>query len=325
VDLVSGKVGFEEAMQRTRSASTARRYMQGVDGLLDWIHDESPTLDGGEPGILDSFVRYLIEKKNLSAKTIEVHVAAVFRYFDWLRRRGANVPPFLRPEMPRKEDEGIPKKVLTLSELRIFLGGAGQLSEPARTALWLMPRTGLRSIEMVGLRVKDIQVFRDASRESWVILRVLGKGRRKRFVPVFRSGGVLLSAYLRGWRSKVSSDYLFPGVLSRANLKVRDNQHLTTRALRENTQVLREQLGIEGLSPHALRRTYNTMLDDAGVSPYIAAQLMGHRVSAPGTSNIAQSHYVHHAVEKLVDAVRNIDVPEVGEELMPEGIRHRSL
>jgi len=319
VNLRTGKREFREALLRTRAESTSRRYVQGVDNLLEWIEEDRPRLDGSEPGVLDSFVTYLTEKRGLSPATIEVHVAAVFRYFDWLRRRGMKIPELLRPELPRKVDDGIPKKVLSETELRAFLGAVSNLSEPIRTALWILPRTGLRSIELVTLKLTDLGVFKDRSGESWVVLKVLGKGRRRRMVPIFRSGGSMMVQYLRGWRARVRSDYLFPGW----NLKHQPENgepvvlrsHLETRSLRENVQYIREQIDVEGLSPHALRRTYNTMLDDAGVSPYLAAQLMGHRVQQPGTSAVAQSHYVLHSVEKLVDAIRHIDVPDIGVEV----------
>lgn len=158
-----------------------------------------------------------------------------------------------------------PPKVLTIEE-------AGRLVEacPSRTAaerherivVLLLYGCGLRTAELCGLDVQDIDVER---RE---LLVKKGKGNRQRTIPVPGAVWTELLAFMAERGGKRG-----PLLRTRAN-KARINASEVGRVVKAAVQ----RAGIEGkVTPRTLRHTFGTHLMDRGVELTVIASLMGHR------------------------------------------------
>jgi integrase/recombinase XerC len=158
-----------------------------------------------------------------------------------------------------------------------------------RAMAGLMLLSGLRSAEVLGLRVADVDIGR-----GWV--RVTGKGDKERRVPVDPDVAGLIQSYLLAER---------PETVSRAMFVVAKGPHrgqpLTPAGLRRVFRYHREISGVAAGHPHALRHTFGTALAEAGVDLPVLQALMGHDHV---DSSAAYIHLAPAHVRAAYDAAR---------------------
>jgi len=128
----------------------------------------------------------------------------------------------------------------------------------------LMLLSGLRSAEVLGLDVSDIDVG-----GGWA--RVIGKGNRERRVPIDPDVAGLIQAYLLAERPETTDAALF--VVAKGPHR---GQRLSPAGLRRVFRYHREIAGVPAGHPHALRHSFGTALAEAGVDLPVIQALMGH-------------------------------------------------
>jgi site-specific recombinase XerD len=109
--------------------------------------------------------------------------------------------------------------------------------------------SGLRSAEVLGLEVKDIDIGR-----GWV--RVIGKGDKERRVPLDPDIASLIQSYLLAERPETNARALF--VVLKGPHR---GQPLTAAGLRRIFRYHRERAGVAAGHPHALRHSFGTALE----------------------------------------------------------------
>jgi integrase len=153
---------------------------------------------------------------------------------------------------------------------------------------------GLRRAEIAGLSLADVDLAAE-------VVRVVGKGRRVREVPI--KGGTLEA--IRAWLRCRGDE---PGPLVGP---VRKGGKVSLDALAP-AAVLRicekrgQEAGLREFSPHDLRRTYISVLLDRGVDLATAADLAGH--ASPNTTK----RYDRRGERARPAAAEAIVVPYVG-------------
>ena len=133
-----------------------------------------------------------------------------------------------------------------------------------RAIAGLMLYSGLRSAEVLGLEVRDVDIGR-----RWV--RVIGKGDKERRVPVDAEVAGIVQAYLLAERPETASARLF--VVAKGPHR---GQPLTPAGLRTIFRYHRQLTGVSAGHPHALRHTFGTALAEAGVDLAVMQALLGH-------------------------------------------------
>jgi site-specific recombinase XerD len=133
-----------------------------------------------------------------------------------------------------------------------------------RAIAGLMVFCGLRSGEVLALDVRDVDIG-----GRW--LRVIGKGRKERRVPLDVDVAGVIQTYLLVERPETTSDRLF--IVAKGPTR---GQPLTTEGLRRIFRYHREISGVAGAHPHALRHTFGTALAEAGVDLAVMQALLGH-------------------------------------------------
>ncbi|HMC07791.1 MAG TPA: tyrosine-type recombinase/integrase [Actinomycetota bacterium] len=133
-----------------------------------------------------------------------------------------------------------------------------------RAIAGLMLYSGLRSAEVLGLEVRDVDIGR-----RWV--RVLGKGDKERRVPLDPDVAGVIQAYLLAERPETASTRLF--VVAKGPHR---GQPLTPAGLRTIFRYHRARSGVAAGNPHALRHTFGTALAEAGVDLAVMQALLGH-------------------------------------------------
>ena len=133
-----------------------------------------------------------------------------------------------------------------------------------RAMAGLMLFSGLRSAEVLGLSVTDVDIGR-----GWV--RVIGKGDKERRVPLDPDVAGLVQAYLLAERPDTDQRTLF--VVAKGPHR---GQPLSAEGLRRIFRYHREKSGVAAGHPHALRHSFGTALAEAGVDLAVMQALMGH-------------------------------------------------
>jgi site-specific recombinase XerD len=144
-------------------------------------------------------------------------------------------------------------------------GTGGALGTRDRAMFELAYACGLRAEELVSLRTADV----DYDGEQ---LRVEGKGRKTRFVPVGEQAMAAVEEYLRRAR---------PGLVGAAGADAlflsKTGRPLGTGDVRRRLRAWTRRVGVgEGATPHALRHSFATHLLDGGADLRTIQELLGH-------------------------------------------------
>ena len=158
-----------------------------------------------------------------------------------------------------------------------------------RAIAGLMLLSGLRSAEVLGLRVADVDIG-----GGWV--RVTGKGDKERRVPLDPDVAGLVQSYLLAERPETFSRALF--IVAKGPNR---GQPLTAAGLRRIFRYHRETSGVTAGHPHALRHTFGTALAEAGTNLAVLQALMGHDHV---DSSAAYIHLAPAHVRAAYDAAR---------------------
>ena len=142
--------------------------------------------------------------------------------------------------------------------------------------------TGARVSEIAGLTEGNVDILSG-------VIKVRGKGKKERLVPIGGPAGRALSATLKKadelWPQKGKSRPVFLNVKGKA---------ITTRSIE---RIMKKYLVAAGLnsnmSPHALRHSFATHMLDAGADLRSVQELLGH--SSLSTTQI----YTHISIERL--------------------------
>jgi site-specific recombinase XerD len=162
----------------------------------------------------------------------------------------------LRVREPRRLPRGLDRV-----ETQALLASFRTWRDRAMAGLMLL--SGLRSAEVLGLAVQDVDVGR-----RWV--RVVGKGDRERRVPVDPEVVGAIQAYLLAERPVTDATRLF--VVAKGPTR---GQPLTSAGLRTVFRYHRWRAGVPAGHPHALRHSFGTALAEAGVDLAVIQALMG--------------------------------------------------
>lgn len=238
----------------------------------------------------DHFRRYLFQcsKDQMARATIRLNFAALRTFYKFLaERHGLEVNPLKEVQLPKLEKR-LPLVLTTkqidellTAPLRVDKLPQAPVWQPARDAaiLELFYSSGLRLAELVSLNVEDVDVFSES-------VRVLGKGRKERVVPV----GVPALEAIQRYRqqARVERGPLF---LSKVRKRIAPmNVWLAIQRYLPHTSIPVH------VTPHKLRHSFATHLLDAGADLRSVQSLLGH--ASLSTTQI----YTHVTVERMKKA-----------------------
>jgi integrase/recombinase XerC len=133
-----------------------------------------------------------------------------------------------------------------------------------RAALELLYGSGLRISELCGLNFSSL----DLQNENGPSVRVQGKGRKTRLVPLSRASLAALAEYLRRRGNGKPRDPLFLGTRG---------ERLLPRILQRNLKTYLSKANLDpDYTPHKLRHSFATHLLDHGADIRIIQELLGH-------------------------------------------------
>jgi integrase/recombinase XerC len=274
-------------VERNVSPHTIRAYTQDLENFFRFLR-ENP---GGsrKDGVADIagvdhilLRRYLAELHKTSSRTsIHRRLSALRTFFRYLVREGiVNRNPADSISSPRKENY-LPKVLSVDETFRLMDKGYASdvLSLRDKAMFELLYSSGLRVGELAGLNVEHIDL-------NYGLVRVFGKGRKERIVPVGTKARDSIRDYLEARGRTAKDQALF--------LNNRGGR-LSARSVERNLKKQLIKVGIfKEATPHSLRHSFATHLLDGGADLRSIQELLGH-VSLSTTQK-----YTQVSVDKLM-------------------------
>ncbi len=223
------------------AATTINRRLAAISGLFSYAGLRSPEVKNPVPRGRDARWTASGERSGMLAHT---------------RRRRAP-----RSALRLREQKKLPT-ALSLTEAATLVDSLRTWRDRAIAGLMLW--CGLRSMEVLGLDVKDVDIG-----GRWVT--VTGKGNKQRRVPLDPDVASVIDVYLLAERPESDSDRLF--LVAKGPHR---GQGLSPAGLRTIFRYHRDVSGVAGAHPHALRHTFGTVLAQAGVDLSVMQALLGH-------------------------------------------------
>lgn len=255
---VRGATGMDMVVSRSLDAGVIREYL----GWLDRNGLKKSSL-ARKLATLRSFYDFLLQTGQVSSNPAR-------------EIRSAKQPKYL-PRVLSKDDAGA---------LMSFPCGSTVTSLRDRAILEVLYSTGARVSELVGLSMGDVFY-------SQGLVRLRGKGRKERLVPIGNVALEAMAAYHAGHsvpRSAGRTRMPDSGPLFRNNRGGR----LTTRTVARIVARYSRQLPGGAISPHALRHSFATHLLDEGADLRAIQEMLGH------ASLTTTQKYTHLAADQLL-------------------------
>jgi len=227
---------------------------------------------------------FSLRHRRMSPATVARRLSALRALYRFLVQEGeAGVDPTEDVRGPRRR-RPLPKVLSREEVARLLSQPPAQTPEGLRdrAILELLYASGLRVAELVGLEVGDVDLEAE-------VVRVMGKGRRPRVVPMGTYAVRALEAYLNLGRPAI-----LRGRQSRALFVRRGGKPLSRQRV---WGMLRRYARLAGIStpvsPHMLRHSFATHLLEGGADLRAVQELLGHASIA--TTQI----YTHVTREQL--------------------------
>lgn len=266
-DLIE-RFGDHLRLERNVSPHTLAAYRRDLTGFavflredLGWSEEAAALVRRIDQITLRRYLALL--HKRCRKSTIGRKLSALRTFFRYLVREGVlERNPGELVGTPRAE-KYLPK-TLTVDEIFALMepaSGADLLALRDRAIVETLYSCGLRVRELTGLDVASLDL------ESGLV-RVVGKGRKERIVPVGRKAREALADYLDHRGQPSGATPLF--VNHRGG-------RLTPRSVQRNLKGRLLQAGIlKDATPHALRHSFATHLLDGGADLRAIQELLGH-------------------------------------------------
>jgi integrase/recombinase XerC len=276
-------------------ANTVRAYETDLDDFTTWLALESGSTP--EPGSVDRLTirSYLasLHARTLSRQTIARRLSALRTFCRWLLREGRITTDPTEGLAAVRREKRLPRH-LPVEEVAAVL----EAPDPGRP-LGLRDRAVLETLYATGCRVAELTALdrQDLSLREGLV-RLLGKGRKERIVPVGSKAREALRAYL-GVRGRLRARRPHRDEDSAALFVNHRGGRLTDRSVRRILDsALRKTAASRRISPHGLRHSFATHLLDAGADLRAIQELLGH--ASLGTTQ----RYTHVSLEHVMKTYR---------------------
>jgi integrase/recombinase XerC len=281
------------AVERNDSPHTVKAYGRDLDSFTAFLDAYYGGAGWKWAGVDRTAVRgYLgdAQKRGWSKRSMARALSAIRTFYRFLNlHHGIEVNPARAAATPKLEkrlpgylDRGAMERLFALVETRA--GDGTFRSRRDRAILELFYSTGMRLSELVGLDVEDLDAVADQ-------VRVRGKGKKERLLPVGRPAGAALRAYYP-MRDEALRAARAPD--RRALFVSERGRRLSQRAVQLLVRRLLDAVSEgQAVSTHSLRHSFATHMLDAGADLRAVQELLGH--ASLSTTQI----YTHTSVERL--------------------------
>ncbi|MCK4846593.1 MAG: tyrosine recombinase XerC [Deltaproteobacteria bacterium] len=305
-------------VERAASVNTLSSYRRDIEQLISFLESrEGESCEGDSPksirdireSDISGFAGVIYE--NSSKTTVARKISSIKSFFKFLIKKGyIEKNPIAAMPIP-KVDKRLPT-VLTVDEAKVLMetprpkaktskalkskskkalkSKAFRLRELVRdrVVLEILYSSGLRVSELTGLRIKDLDI-------NEATLRVLGKGGKRRIVPIGTPALEALKVYMALECEGAAyptyptyDDMLLKGRAKGGAISVRTVQRIIKK-YSESSSISKTP------TPHSLRHSFATHLLEGGVDLRMIQELLGH------ASLSTTQRYTSVSMKRLLD------------------------
>ncbi|MCC6545922.1 tyrosine-type recombinase/integrase [Candidatus Sumerlaeota bacterium] len=282
--------------ERNMAPGTVDAYRYELERLEKSLAESDPAkvrnVAKVDPFDLKDYLARMKEDRNCKAATIARVISSMRQFFGFLLAEGIiGNDPAMGLRTPKKSRK-LPVYLTATEANRMAVpppiddgdDAGDQLRD--ETIISLLMLTGMRLSELVGLDLDSLDLEN-------AVVKVFGKGRKERLIPLNSSARELLRDWLvvrptgkNGCRALFLSGH-------RDRITKRMVQHLVKKAVKRNGLDRR-------ISPHKLRHTFATTLYAEAVELRDIQELLGH------ASVVSTAVYTHTNVDKVRAAVNKL-------------------
>ena len=308
--MVSAKRSFIEYLQveRGSSAHTVRNYRSDLEQFERFlkpsaaagqrrdesskkpegesIHESAPEPEwtGIEPLKIRAYLAHL-QQNGVRKSSIARKLAVLRTFFKYLQREGRVKSNPARLVATPKQEHRLPTFLTVDDALALMEASSGEEKAGLRNRAILETfySTGIRLSELVMLDVHDLN-------PNEGLIRVQGKGRKERIVPIGSKALAAIEAYLAAVPFRQYHEERRPLFLNRfgKRLTPRTVARIVVRAASRLPKAPR-------VTPHALRHSFATHLLDGGADLRAIQELLGHAQLS------TTQRYTHVTMDRLIE------------------------
>lgn len=262
------------AIERGLSENTVAAYRRDLQRYVEFLqHLNLGSLSDVKPADISRYLQSIRTGadggRELNAASATRSLASIRGWHRFEVREGRLPADPASDVAPPSTARKLPQ-VLSVEQVTSLIEAAGVGEEPIASRdsalLELLYGTGARVSEAVGLAIDDVDTSLGA-------LRLVGKGRKQRMVPLGSYAAQALDRYVVQGRPALATKgtgnaYLFLNTRGRP---------LSRQSAWEIIQRAADRAGMSGkISPHTLRHSYATHLLSGGADVRVVQELLGH-------------------------------------------------
>jgi len=284
------------SLEKNASPHTCRCYRRDLEGFEDFLKNSGMYVSSTGKVEMEKVDRMAIRKylsflhRKNKKSSIARKISTLRSFFKYMVREQVIPSNPAKGVSTPKVEKTLPS-TLTVDEAFRLMESPTTISEKPsegskekglrdRAILELLYSSGLRVSELVGLNSNQLDL-------DLGIVRVIGKGRKERIVPVGVKAIEALEAYLEKRGMLEGEEPIFVNSLG-GRLTARSVGRLMKRYAR-HSGIFRK------VSPHSLRHTFATHLLDAGADIREIQEMLGH------SSLSTTQRYTHVSMGKLME------------------------
>ena len=279
-DLIRQFIHYLSA-EKNASPHTCRNYLRDLEQFESFL--EGAAVEKVDRMVLRKYLSFLHRKNRKSS--IARKLSTLRSFFKYLVREQIISANPAKPVSTPKVEKLLPSALTVDEAFRLVESPSREkiIRETElrdRAILELLYSSGIRVSELVGLNPDRVDL-------DLGIIRVMGKGRKERIVPIGTKAMEALKSYaeIRGTMEDTSPLFLN-----------RRGGRLTDRSVVRLVKKYGRQSGIfRKISPHSLRHTFATHLLDAGADLREIQEMLGH------ASLSTTQRYTHLTVGRLME------------------------
>jgi integrase/recombinase XerC len=234
-----------------------------------------------------------LERSGLARRSAARTLSAIRSFYRWLHvHHDIDIAAIRAAKVPRLEKR-LPTYLLTEQVEKLFAHAESLAAEGDADALRdlavleLFYSSGLRLSELRELDIDRLDLLSDQ-------VKVIGKGRKERIVPVGRRATLALRRWLDVREAIMRRD----GADRSAVFVGRTGRRVSAVTIQRRMHRLYDAIGADGMRTHSMRHTFATHLLDAGADLRAVQELLGH--ASLSTTQV----YTHTSVERLKEVYR---------------------
>jgi site-specific recombinase XerD len=260
---------------QNQSGNTITSYRDTYIRLLTYMQDimrlnaSKVRIDDLSADRITEFLNWLERERGNSISTRNQRLAAIHSLFQYIQIQS---PEYMFQcqqvlSIPFKKLEKKPVGFLSEDETKALLALPDTTTRKGRrdqALLSLLYDSGARVQELADLRVGDLRL------DSPAQVKLTGKGRKTRSVPLMDNTVKLMRQYLHEQRLDNPSSYEHPFFFNAQKKK------LTRQGIAYILKKYADACGISKISPHRMRHTKAMHLTEADINPIFIRDFLGH-------------------------------------------------